>query len=160
MRGAAGLRLTGDAIASLVGLVFSIWLFVIAGDLPRSALVPIGPGFYPRLVLGATAFASAALLVRSFLVAPAAPRAGAANYPLVVTAFVIFGLYVVLLPLLGYRIATVLFVGAMQAAIEPPRTPRAWLVAAIVALATMIVTYIVFEHYLQVLLPRGTWTDF
>jgi putative tricarboxylic transport membrane protein len=162
MRGGAGLRLTGDAVVGLVGLVLSLWLFVVAGDLPSSALVPIGPGFYPRLVLGVTALSSLALLVQSLIAsrAGAAPRAGGANYALVVTAFVLFGLYVIALPLIGYRLATFLFVALMQVAIDPPRSHRARLIVGVIALATSLVTYLVFEHYLQVLLPRGTWTDF
>lgn len=163
MRGVAGLRLTGDAVAGLIGLVFSLWLFVLAGDLPRSALVPIGPGFYPRLVLGLTALASLALVVSSLVAASragAAPPVARANYALVTSAFVLFGLYVVALPLFGYRLSTVLFVALMQVAIEPPRSRRAFIVVGVVALATSLVTYLVFEHYLQVLLPRGTWTGF
>lgn len=161
MRGLAGVRLTGDAVAGLVAVVVSVWLFIVAGDLPRSALVPIGPGYYPRLVLGATALAGAALVVRAFLVGGVAPAAGPApNYRLVLVAFVLFGLYITLLPLFGYRIATVLFVAAMQSAIDPPRTRQALLVVALVALGTTVVTYLVFEQYLHVLLPRGTWTDF
>jgi hypothetical protein len=31
---------------------------------------------------------------------------------------------------------------------------------AIVALLTTLVTYLMFERYLSVLLPRGRWTDF
>jgi len=52
-----------------------------------------------------------------------------------------------------------LFVAALQAALERPRTPRQWLVLAAVALVTSAVTYLVFERYLMVLLPRGAWTD-
>jgi hypothetical protein len=158
----AGLRLSGDAVVGLVALAVSLWLFVVAGDLPRSALVPIGPGFYPRLVLGLTALASLALVVISLL---GAARAGAApaerpNYALVATAFVLFGLYIVVLPLVGFRLATVAFVALMQAAIDPPRSRRSFIVIGVIAVATALVTYLVFEHYLQVLLPRGAWTDF
>ena|SRR5689334_13723690 len=162
MRGAGGVRLTGDAIVGLVSLGVSLWLFVVAGDLPSSALVPIGPGFYPRLVLGLTALASLALVGTSLL---AGARAGTApavrpNYSLVVTAFVLFGIYIVALPLIGFRIATFIFVALMQAAIDAPRSRRSIIVMGIIAFATSLVTYVVFEHYLQVLLPRGTWTDF
>ena len=41
------------------------------------------------------------------------------NYRLVVTAFAVVAAYVVLLPLLGFRLATVLFVAALQAALGP-----------------------------------------
>src|SRR5689334_11137860 len=162
MRGAGGVRLTGDAVVGLISLGVSLWLFVVAGDLPSSALVPIGPGFYPRLVLGLTALASIALVAVSVFSAARgdAGQAVPPNYALVVTAFVLFGLYIVVLPLVGFRLATFVFVALMQAAIDPPRSRRAFIVVGIIAFATSLVTYVVFEHYLQVLLPRGTWTDF
>ena len=75
-------------------------------------------------------------------------------------AFAIVGAYVVLLPLLGFRVATVLFVGALQAALDRPRTARQWVVLATIALGTAMVSYFVFERYLLVLLPRGAWTGF
>ena len=65
-----------------------------------------------------------------------------------------------LLPLLGFRVATVLFVGALQAALDRPRTARQWVVLAMIALGTAVVSYFVFERYLLVLLPRGAWTGF
>jgi hypothetical protein len=95
--------------------------------------------------------------------APIVADAGEAprrNYRLVVIAFAIVGVYVVLLPLLGFRIATALFVGALQAALGQPRTARQWAVLAAIALGTAAVSYFVFERYLLVLLPRGAWTGF
>jgi hypothetical protein len=77
-----------------------------------------------------------------------------------VIAFAIVGLYVLLLPLLGFRVATMLFVGSLQAALGRPRTPRQGTVLAAIALGTTMVSYFVFERYLLVLLPRGAWTGF
>jgi hypothetical protein len=80
-------------------------------------------------------------------------------YGLVALSFIIVALYLVLLPLLGYRIATVLFVAALQATLEKPTTWRQWAVLAAIAIGTSAVTYLVFERYLSVLLPRGSWTN-
>ncbi len=74
--------------------------------------------------------------------------------------FVVFSVYVFLLPVLGYRAGTLLFVGVLQAVLDPPRDRRGWGAVAVVALATMLVTYYVFERYLSVLLPRGRLTGF
>jgi putative tricarboxylic transport membrane protein len=63
-----------------------------------------------------------------------------------------------LLPLIGFRIATVAFVGAFQLMIERPATVRQWAVLAAIAIGTSVFTYVVFERYLLVLLPRGAWT--
>ena len=76
-----------------------------------------------------------------------------------VAAFAVVAAYVVLLPLLGFRIATALFVAAFQMVLERPATLRNWAVLVLIAVGTAVVTYLVFEHYLSVLLPRGRWTD-
>jgi glycosyltransferase involved in cell wall biosynthesis len=88
------------------------------------------------------------------------PRREGLNYGLVLAVFAIFGLYVGAMPWLGFRISTFLFVGALQATLEPPRGARGWAVVGITALATAAASYFLFERYLQVLLPRGRWTDF
>jgi putative tricarboxylic transport membrane protein len=156
-------RVTGDTVWGLVSLVVSLTLFWIAGDLPKSALVPIGPDFYPRMALGATALLGAVLVIEGVFAGlrPREPEAGARpNYRLVVEAFAVFFLYVALLPGLGFRIATFLFVGVLQAVIDPPRSRPRWITIVVVALVTTVVTYLVFERYLSVLLPRGRWTEF
>ena len=89
----------------------------------------------------------------------AAPSARA-NYGLVLAVFVIFGVYVGALPFLGFRISTFVFVAALQATLEPPRGAKGWLVVGVTALVTTAASYVLFERYLQVLLPRGRWTDF
>jgi putative tricarboxylic transport membrane protein len=154
-----------DGIAGLILLAISLVLLVKSFQLPSLPIVPVGPGFYPAIVLSFMAAASALLVVQDFLKrrAPAAAAVRDAprrNYRLVVIAFAIVGAYVVLLPLLGFRVATVLFVGALQAALGRPRTARQWAVLAAIALGTAALSYFIFERYLLVLLPRGAWTGF
>jgi putative tricarboxylic transport membrane protein len=154
-----------DGIAGLVLLAISLVLLVKSFQLPSLPIVPVGPGFYPAIVLSLMAAASALLVLQDLLKRRPTAVAGAGdtpprNYRLVVIAFAIVGAYVVLLPLVGFRIATVLFVGALQAALGRPQTARQWIVLAAIALGTGGVSYFVFERYLLVLLPRGAWTGF
>lgn len=155
-----------DGIAGLVCLAASLGLLAGTWNLPGpSLLVPVGPGFYPRIVLGITAALSALLIAvdlwsRRRAAPPAAEPPIPANYLLVVLTFVIFGLYAALLPFLGFRIATFGFVAALQATLDPPRGWKGWLTVATTALLTTLITYFAFERYLAVLLPRGRWTDF
>jgi hypothetical protein len=159
-------KLDRDGIAGLVGLAISLLLLPHALGLPRLPIVPIGPGFYPALVLVFLAVTSAVLVAQDWVAQRAAPSpaeaataAGRPAYGLVAAAFAVVAAYVVLLPLLGFRIATALFVAAFQAALEAPRTLRQWAVLIAIALATSALAYLVFEQYLFVLLPRGAWTD-
>jgi putative tricarboxylic transport membrane protein len=140
----------------LAGALLLLWLSV---GLPQPALVPIGPAFYPRILFGITAVLAAALLVNDMRRRPRPEAAAPAQYRLVLLTFAVFTGYVVLLPQLGYRLATLLFVAVLQAVIEPPRGRR-WLVVAALAVGTMLVTYYVFDAYLSVLLPRGRLTGF
>lgn len=150
-----------DGIAALVVLATSVTLFALTLSLEDNPLVPIGPGFYPRLVLGVTAALALALLASDVALQrrrPPAPLPGRVNYRSVVLLFAVFGLYVALLPPLGFRVATFLFTAAAQSVLDPPRDARRWLVLLVVALGTTALTYFVFERYLSVLLPRGRWT--
>lgn len=152
-----------DGITGLILLAVSLFFLVKSFQLPSLPIVPVGPGFYPAIVLSLMAAASALLVLQDLLKRRAPAGAGDAprrNYRLVVVAFAIVGAYVLLLPLLGFRVATVLFVGALQAALDRPRTVRQWVVLATIALGTAGVSYFIFERYLLVLLPRGAWTGF
>jgi len=161
------MRLGRDGIAGLIGLAVSLVLLPLSFGLPKLPIVPIGPGFYPAIVLAFLAVTSAALLIQDVVARrrarPAAPGVPAAvarpAHGLVAAAFAVVAAYVVLLPLLGFRIATALFVAVFQLVLERPATPARWLTLAAVALATSLVTFLVFESYLSVLLPRGRWTD-
>jgi hypothetical protein len=100
------------------------------------------------------------LVAQDFVSGKAKPRLPEGNYRLVFLIFAIFGVYVVALPWLGYRIATFFFCVTLQARLDPPASPRKWAIVVGAALATTFVTYYLFEGYLQVLLPRGRWTAF
>jgi putative tricarboxylic transport membrane protein len=156
-----------DSISGLVCLAISLVLLVLTIGLPPATMVPIGPAFYPRIVLSLTAALSVLLIVidvRSMRnlstrgVPPAAVAGSPPNYRLVLATFVLFGLYIALLPELGFRISTFLFVLALQVTLEIPRNTKQWVLAVAVAIATSAACHFVFEDYLSVLLPRGTWS--
>jgi putative tricarboxylic transport membrane protein len=157
-----------DGISGLVCLAISLWLLVLTEWLPPAAVVPIGPAFYPRIVLSLMALLSTILIVFDFIAmrrlrsatAPVSTATAlAANYRLVAATFIQFGLYIALLPPLGFRIATFLFVLALQVTLEWPRGTKKWALAVVVAFATSLICYYVFQDYLSVLLPRGTWSE-
>ncbi len=158
-----------DGIAGLVCLAGSLGLLAATIGLPGpNLLVPVGPGFYPRIVLGITAALSLALVIsdivsrrRKTSAPPPAEAASATpNYGLVGATFLIFILYVAALPYLGFRLSTLAFVAGLQSTLDPPRGIKKWIIVAVTALVTTAVTYVMFERYLAVLLPRGRWTDF
>jgi hypothetical protein len=156
-----------DGVAGLVCLALSIGLFALTFGLPPATVVPIGPAFYPRVVIALLGALSVILIVMDLRAAraragtatvPAAAAAAGPNYRLVLATFIEFGLYIALLPLIGFRLATFAFVVALQVTLEWPRSPKHWALTLAVAIGTSAVCYIVFEDYLSVLLPRGTWS--
>jgi hypothetical protein len=157
--------MTRDGLAGLICLALAIGLLVLTRGLPQSSFVPVGPDFYPRIVLVIMALLSA-MLIASDLWQQRTQSADAGaesaqeerNYRLVGLTFAVFAGYVVLLPLVGYRLATFLFMVALQAIIDPPRGARRWVVVMVSALASAAITYVIFDNYLSVLLPRGQWT--
>ena len=154
--------LSRDGWGGLAVLAASLLLFWGTLGLKDNPLVPIGPGFYPRIVLGVTAVLSLWLLLADVFASkpPAASRRERLNYRLVALTFAVFGLYVGALPYLGFRIATGLYVAATCALLAPPRNAKTWAGVFILAVLTALVTYLVFERYLLVLLPRGRLTGF
>jgi hypothetical protein len=161
------MRLTQNGIAGLICLALSIGMLVLTRGLPQSSFVPVGPDFYPRIVLIIMALLSALLVVFDLWPQPvksapapaaAAPAPEKRNYRLVGVTYAVFTGYVILLPLAGYRVSTFVFVAALQAVFESPRGARRWALVLVSALVSALVTYIVFNDYLSVLLPRGHWT--
>jgi putative tricarboxylic transport membrane protein len=162
------MRLGRDGIAGLIGLATSLFLLPFSFGLPKLPIVPISPGFYPAIVLVFMALASLVLVLQDLVAQrhaaavvsdeppPAQPNR---NYGLVLASFVVVAIYIALLPLLGFRIATALFVAAFQLVLERPTTLRQWAIQLAIAIGTAAVTYLVFERYLSVILPRGSWTN-
>jgi putative tricarboxylic transport membrane protein len=147
-------------------LAFSGWLYANLHKIPANPLVPIGPALYPRIILLLTILLSLILVIQG-LVAPqtdqteknkesTSSESWLKKYRPTLLAFLVFGLYVLLLPKLGYLLSTVMFVTALQWLLGAPslrRLPG----SLVVGVGTSLATYVVFEKYLHVFLPKGTW---
>jgi putative tricarboxylic transport membrane protein len=154
------LKLSKDGWAGLVVLAVSLFLLALTLGLKDNPLVPIGPGYYPRIVLAVTAVLAVALVVFDVFTKKAPSEKKSLNYLLVVEMFAVFALYVGALPYAGFRISTFFYVAATNALLDVPRSAKSSGRVLLVALITTVVVYYVFERYLTVLLPRGRWTDF
>lgn len=150
-----------DGVVGLVLVAFSGVFFWQTLGLPAPAFLPLGPAFYPRLILALLAGLGLGLVGLDIAATrrAAATRPAAADYRAVLITFGVFTAYILVLPLVGYRVATFLFVAGMQAALKPPR-PSDLPLLLLVALVTTGLTYYAFEVYLQILLPRGRLLPF
>jgi putative tricarboxylic transport membrane protein len=159
------LKLSRDGWGGLAVLAASLFLYALSLGLKENPLVPIGPGYYPRIVLGITAVLALAVVLADLWTKKAPPplpgtSAEKLNYAMVAAMFAVFGLYCGALPFLGFRIATFIYVAVTNAMLDWPKSIKGWARVAAVALITTLVVYFAFERYLAVLLPRGRWTDF
>jgi hypothetical protein len=149
-----------DVAIGLGLLAFCGLLYWQAGRTPVPPFVPIGPAFYPRVILillaGLSVWLIAEDILRKRVPSGAAkkPAGPPPDYGRVLFTFLIFLGYMVGLSLIGYLAATSLFVlGASWS--MGPREVRTLPKLVAVAAGTALVTYLVFEKYLYVFLPRG-----
>ena len=157
------MRLSRDGWGGIAVAGFSAVLFGMTFSIPDNPLVPIGPGFYPRIVLALSGALGLWMLAGDLLARrPAAPAAAGPrpNYWAVVAHFAVFGLYVGALPYAGFRLSTFVYVCAANAMMDPPKGARGWARVLVLGLATAGLTWLVFEKNLSVLMPRGRWTGF
>ena len=153
------MKLSRDGWGGLVVLATSLSLFWATLGLHDNPLVPIGPGFYPRIVLGITLALSLWLVFADLRAKKEqSEKKDNLNYALVVLQFAIFGAYVGLLHFLGFRIATALYVAAANGVLDPPKGLKGWARVLALAVLTAFLSHLIFERYLLVLLPRGSWT--
>lgn len=149
-----------DGVAGLLLLALSILLTVQAREIPRTLFLPLGADFFPRVLLVILAAGSLLLLTLDILrhrrqraTGEGTPRFR--EVPRSIPAiFAVFAVYVFLMPVLGFALATLAFVAVAQILLGPHR-PRDLPRIALVAIGTATGTYLMFERYLHVFLPRG-----
>lgn len=136
-------------------LGFCALLYQQAGVIPVPPFVPLGPAFYPRVLLMLLAALAVWLIVESVVTTPTvSPAAVRLNYRLVAACFGMLAMYIAGISVIGYFPATFLFVLGLAWCMSPRRArelPKLVMVAG----GTTVGVYLVFERYLRLLLPRG-----
>lgn len=149
-------------LSYIVLLVASVALFIAAGQIPSSMFETLGAGAFPRFVFAAIFLVALVAVIDSLRKIPrtAWGRLGGelrrciiSRY-LVVTCFALFVAYLLLLPVLGFSIASFAFVFAMQF-ILMPRSPVTLVIALLIALVFSFGLNLLFADVFNVFLPRG-----
>ena len=155
-----------DGIIGAFVILLSGWLYIAAGEIPHLPFLPLGAAFYPRVILAALGVLGALLIATDLRRTRrlggqlrvqnlgARLKRWASHYRTILLCFGLFGLYVGTLPILGYLISTFLFVAVLQWLLGTRRV-QTILAAVIVAASTSSGTYLIFEGYLRIFLPRG-----
>ncbi len=141
-------------------LAFCGLLYWQTGLISIPPFVPIGPAFYPRVMLLFLAGLAVWLIGEDLVkkrrsVGGAGQKTGAAlNYRRVLWGFLIFLGYVASLDLIGFITSTLLFILGLSWAIGPRKVREIPKLVAVAA-GTALACYLLFEKYLYVFLPRG-----
>jgi putative tricarboxylic transport membrane protein len=142
-----------DLGAAAVLLAFGLFAVIQARGLRFGSVVAPGPGFFPLCLAAALCLTSLALLVNAWREAPegaVASGAGGRRFAMI-GALVALLVYALVLERLGFLLATfgllVFFFKALQR--------QSWLVAVGGAVATALVSHLVFKIWLGVNLPGG-----
>jgi hypothetical protein len=135
-------------------LVFGLVALEEARKLRVGSIARPGPGFFPVVLAAAFSLVCVALLVNALRAREAdAPSAAGLGWPKIVATMAALFVYAFLLERAGFVAATFALLLFFFKALERQR----WVPAVAGALATALVTYLVFKVWLNVQLPAGPW---
>ncbi|CAO1667264.1 MULTISPECIES: tripartite tricarboxylate transporter TctB family protein [Salinicola] len=154
-------KAVANVIFNAVLAALFVGLFVQAGDLPSSMWEPLGAGSFPRLILGALVIFNLAIVVQSMAALRVTDRSASAGARqwflqrrLAFATLAAFAVYALLMPWIGFALASLLFLLAVQF-ILGARRGRRLLIAALVAVIFGLGLYMLFSHVFLISLPAG-----
>lgn len=153
--------LTKDRALAIAMLIMVAILYVESGNIrPPTSWQTYGSAMFPRLLLGVIAILSVLILVRSLLngsPSQARERPMAMQWlkhnRVVLVLFALFGLYALVLPVLGYLASTLAFLVAAQALLLGVDSRRKWAINLGVSVVLASLVYVIFQFGLNVWLP-------
>ncbi|NIZ63461.1 hypothetical protein DL239_21085 [Sedimentitalea sp. CY04] len=147
-------------------LAASVALYLSAEHIPSSRFEVLGAAAFPKFVFAAIILIAIIAIIDSLrkISRTAWGQFGGEvlnwlrlRY-LVIICFVVFAAYLLLVPILGFSIASFAFVFGLQL-ILMPRTPLTLLIAVLVALAFSFGLNALFAEFFNVFLPRGDFLN-
>jgi len=141
---------TVNLIAAVLLMALAGGVVYVARSFPASQGT-LGPAFFPNLMAGVLAAFSAAMLIQALLGGAREPAPTRPGRPLLLV-LVCMGLYVFLLPVLGFLVTTPAFLAATGLVLADS-IRRWWKAVTVTAILTTGALYILFVHLLNVPLP-------
>lgn len=146
---------TADISSAIIGLLLSAYVWVVSASFPKDIVMKIGPDFFPRIIAGALALASIALLVQA-LTGKSSEEAAPIKLtdPGIIRAIaflVLATVYVSIMDFLGFIIATVICLLTAMYLLKLRNIKNMLLVS----LATSLGVYFAFSTILGIQLPSG-----
>jgi len=158
-----------DKSIGVLLILFSAFMYWQAGRLPAGTFGTGGADFVPKIIFVLLALSGAILAAGAYFktrtpveaggkIQKKSPGAAAkeilAAHKSVITAFLVFFGYVILMYYLGYLIATAVFMPVMMWVLGP-RTLKSAGIIAVVTVGVVLGIYVIFEKFLKIFLPSG-----
>lgn len=143
-------------------LVASISLFLAAAAIPTSRFERLGAGAFPKIVFAGIALAALIAIIDALRKIPAGSYGQFARQTaawtkrryLVFVTLATLAVYLILIPLVGFSIASFVFILGLELVLMP-RRPVTLLIAIIVAAVFSFGLNWLFAEVFTVFLPRG-----
>lgn len=145
-----------NIVAALFLIAVVVWYGVMTAALPDRTLPHTpGPSFFPWIVAGGLLVLSIMLLIQGLRKAggDAGSDDTAVSSWRVVATLAWFGLYLLVLPRVGFVTASVPFFAGLMVLYGA----RTWWLVALGSVATPALLFFLFRYGFQILLPRGSW---
>ncbi|WP_417330574.1 tripartite tricarboxylate transporter TctB family protein [Halomonas cupida] len=153
--------ITKDRALALAMLIMVAILYVESGNIrPPTSWQTYGSAMFPQILLGVIAILSVLILLRSLFnskSSQAHERRTAMQWlkknGVVLSLFALFGLYALVLPVLGYLVSTMAFMVASLALLLGVDTRRKWIINLGVSVTLASLIYVTFHFGLNIWLP-------
>jgi hypothetical protein len=154
-----------DIIAGIIFMGISIFLFIQTLKFPKPPVQGTGPSFWPQVILTLMVIFSIALIING-LTSRKTGAAGTArpkvalnvkSVPKSVWGILVTTLFVFFFKQLGYMLSTFFFLIILINVINFDLRPKKLITSAIQSLLMLGMIYLIFDVFLKVNLPKGSF---
>jgi putative tricarboxylic transport membrane protein len=155
-----------DGVIGLIIVVMSILLLYNTTGIPTPPIVPLGPAFYPQILLALLLIMGMILFILD--ISKRKPsgekkedkkkdrrdKGWLIKYKKIIWGFVVFGLYILFIPIIGFYSTTAIVLVVLQGLLgyrEFKQLPLFF----VISIVTTVCIYLIFEKYLMVVFPKG-----
>ena len=145
-----------DIVASILGIVLSLFIFYLTSGFPEDQVVRVGPAFFPNLVAAGLGIFSALLLLnaltRKYIDGDQSfsfKNRGIQRNIISVTATIV---YCLLFEVLGFITCSILYLIFLMILLKD----RQYIQIAITSVTVTIAVFYIFKVLLNISLPMGT----
>src|SRR5690625_3291429 len=148
-----------DRIFSIVVIIVCIVMFLETFNFSTSSPYNTGPELFPRIIILIVFLLSAALLIKSFFTKSEGRKTFISlkefidHYGSTILFFISFLIYTILLPILGFIFATLLFMFFAQTILTGFKKKKLLLLNVVISSISTIGVYFTFTEVLSLWLP-------